>query len=614
MIPAAFVPLASHIWQSTLFAAIAGLLTLALRRNQARVRYWLWVAASYKFLLPFSWLVSIGHQFEWRAAPTIVPPAFSAIANAVNQPLFLAPLPAAKLAPDHLPVLLLVMWAAWFCGFVVVAAGWVREWLRIRAVVRAASSLPLDLPIRVVSTPAGLEPGVFGIFRPVLLLPEGIAARLTQVQLEAIIAHELCHVRRRDNLTAMIHMLVEATFWFYPLPWWLGARLIDERECACDEEVLQTGSQAQAYAESILRVCEFYLESPLTCMSGVTGSDLKKRIQRIMKEHFGAALSGRKKCLLATAAVAAVLVPLVVGVLTAPRLLAQDWQTAAGGKMAFDVASVKPTQTRGRPTSNVPLIGDAYAPTGGLFSATNTSLMNYMRFAFKDIKLAYQATPDLAAAPAWIRTDQYDIEAKAQGNPTKDQMRLMMQSLMADRFKLTVHHETRQLSVYALVLSKEGKLGLQLKPDDGSCSSTPADVQALDTAPRMPAPAQSAASTSQIPPIPCGVLIPVPASAPGRLRIAGQKVKLALLAEIAPNPTSGVDRPVFDHTGLDGTFDMSFEWAPRLNGPTPTGFTFDPDGPTFTEALQDQLGLKLKPQIGPVDVLVIDHVEQPSEN
>jgi uncharacterized protein (TIGR03435 family) len=130
----------------------------------------------------------------------------------------------------------------------------------------------------------------------------------------------------------------------------------------------------------------------------------------------------------------------------------------------------------------------------------------------------------------------------------------------------------------------------------------------------MPAPAQSPASASEIPPIPCGVLIPVPASAPGRLRIAGRKVTLALLAEMAPNPTSGVDRPVFDHTGLDGTFDVSIEWAPRLSGPTPPGFTSDPDGPTFTEALQDQLGLKLAPQTGPVDVLVIDHVEQPSEN
>ena len=154
------------------------------------------------------------------------------------------------------------MWAVWFCGFVVVAAGWAREWLRIRAIVRAASPLPLDLPIQVVATAARLEPGVVGMFRPVLLLPEGITARLTQAQLQAVLAHELCHVRRRDNLTAAVHMLVEALFWFHPLVWWLGARLVDERERACDEEVLQLGGEPQAYAESILRVCEFYLESP----------------------------------------------------------------------------------------------------------------------------------------------------------------------------------------------------------------------------------------------------------------------------------------------------------------------------------------------------------------
>ena len=183
MIPAALAPLASHLWQSTVFAAVAGLLTLALRRNQARVRYWLWLAASYKFLLPFSWLVSIGHQFHWRTAPAIMPSAFSAVTDVVSGPIFLTALPAAKPAPDHLHALLFAIWAVWACGFVVVAAGWAREWLRIRAIARAASPLRLDLPIRVVSTSARLEPGVFGIFRPVLLLPDGILDRLTQAEL-----------------------------------------------------------------------------------------------------------------------------------------------------------------------------------------------------------------------------------------------------------------------------------------------------------------------------------------------------------------------------------------------------------------------------------------------
>ena len=190
----------------------------------------------------------------------------------------------------------------------------------------------------------------------------------------------------------------------------------------------------------------------------------------------------------------------------------------------------------------------------------------------------------------------------------------MMQSLLADRFKLAVHSETRQLPIYALVLAKAGKTGSQLKPDDGSCSNTSADIHTLNTAPELPSPAPSATSGSQLPQVPCGALMPVPASAPGRLRIAGRKVPVALLAKMATNPASGVDRPVFDRTALTGTFDISFEWAPRLNGPPPSGFTPDPDGPTFTEALQDQLGLKLESQTGPVDVLVIDHVEQPSLN
>ena len=84
-----------------------------------------------------------------------------------------------------------------------------------------------------------VEPGVFGIRRPVLVLPRGIVDRLSTEQLDAIVAHELCHMRRRDNLTAALHMAVEVTFWFHPLVWWLQTRLVEERERACDEAVLE---------------------------------------------------------------------------------------------------------------------------------------------------------------------------------------------------------------------------------------------------------------------------------------------------------------------------------------------------------------------------------------
>jgi uncharacterized protein (TIGR03435 family) len=598
MIPAPFAPLASHLWQSTLFAGVVGLLTLALRSNQARVRYWLWLAASYKFLLPFSWLVSIGHQFEWRAAPTIMPPAFSAVVDAVNHPLFLAPLPAAKLTPDHLPVLLLVIWAVWFCGFVVVAAGWAREWLHIRAIVRAASPLPLDLPIRVVSTAARLEPGVVGMFRPVLLLPEGIAIRLTQAQLQAVLAHELCHVRRRDNLAAAVHMLVEALFWFHPLVWWLGARLIDERERTCDEEVLQAGGQAQVYAESILKVCEFYLESPLTCVSGITGSDLKKRIERIMREHFGVALSGRKKLLLVTAGVAALAVPVAVGVLTAPRLRAQtpasQSSVAVADRPTFEAASIKPSKPGSQGTY-------LRRQPGGLYTATNAPLRALIASAYLN---EFPPKGELIfGGPGWIDSALFNIEARAEGNPGNPQMNLMLQSLLEDRFKLVMHHETRQLPIYALVVAKPGKIGPQLTQHSG-------DTKCADAAAGKPLPQPG---PDEAMPAYCGGFFMNPR--PGDLRETGNKITMDMLGQFL---RQSVDRTVVDRTGLSGVFDFTLEFAPELgpgSQPSTTASASDPSTlPAIFTALQEQLGLKLETQKGPVDVIVIDHVQEPSPN
>ena len=152
--------------------------------------------------------------------------------------------------------------------------------------------------IEMKSLPASLEPGIFGLFRPVLLWPHAITARLDDAHLEAVLAHEVCHVQRRDNLTAGLHMLVEAIFWFHPLVWWLETRLIEEREHACDETVLQLCGQRTIYAESILKVCEFCIESPLACVSGVTGADLKKRIVQIMTDRVVRKLTWEKKLLI----------------------------------------------------------------------------------------------------------------------------------------------------------------------------------------------------------------------------------------------------------------------------------------------------------------------------
>ena len=268
--------------------------------------------------------------------------------------------------------------------------------------------------------------------------------------------------------------------------------------------------------------------------------------------------------------------------------------------MAFDVASVKPNKSNDAANSIFPMgPGDAYVPSGGLFAAANQPLIAYLRFAYK------LGQGDLLGLPAWVYDDRFDIEARAQGNPTKDQMRLMMQSLLADRFKVAVHTGTKQGPIYVLLLSKSNKTGPQLRPDAEPCSA----------APRMQSSTPSSISGTQLPPIPCDSIGPFPARAPGRGRLVGRHVTLGRLAAFLKNPYTEVDRPVLDRTGLTGFFDFDIEWSlTTTDSAQPQDSQLQDTGPTFLQALKEQLGLKLEPQTGPVDVLVIDHVEQPSEN
>lgn len=329
-------PLVEHLWQSTLFAFAAWLLTLALRRNHARTRYRLWMLASVKFLVPFSILVAAGHSIYIRMGTHAPQPALSTFVNTVAQPFLVgsdpnadvssaaAPIAVTATAAHHfadwLPLLLVVLWAS---GALFLFARWARSWWLLRAAARVASSLASISGVPVLLTPTRIEPGVFGILRPALLLPQGIAERLNASQMDAILAHELCHVRRRDNLTAALHMLVEALFWFHPAVWWIRANLLEERERACDEAVLASRREALVYAEGILNVCKFYVEAPLNCVSGVTGSDLKKRIARIMAEHVARKLDGPRKLLLLLAALLAIGLPLTFGFVHAASAQAQ---------------------------------------------------------------------------------------------------------------------------------------------------------------------------------------------------------------------------------------------------------------------------------------------------
>jgi bla regulator protein blaR1 len=590
-------PFANHLWQSTLFAAVAGVLTLGLQKNRARLRHWVWFAASCKFLIPFSVLIALGGHIRWRPTADTTPSNMSVVLAQVSQPFTaptvpLASLPAVPATASQLPA---VLWAVWGCGFLGMTCSWWVRWRRIQATVCAASPLRLAIPVRAVSSPISLDPGVFGVFRPVLLLPDSIFERLTPAQIDAVIAHELSHVRHRDNLIAAVQMFVETVFWFHPLVWWIGKRMLEERERACDEEVLFLGSQPRVYAEGILNVCKLYTESSLACVSRVTGSNLKKRIETIMHNGVPVRLNFARRSALAVAGIAALAAPIVVGMMNAPAVQAQS---TAATRPRFEVASIKPAPQEGPDVKRPGL--DVRMLPGGRLSAEKV-LLRYF------IQNAYGVEPfQISGGPAWINSTHYDIEAKAEGNPNRSQMRLMMQALLEDRFKLKLHHETKELPVYELTAAKGG-VKLQ-EPKQGSCISPDPSGPPLPPVPGQP--------------IPCGRVLMM--MSPSVVQMHGGRVSMTELVRVLSNV---LGRTVVDKTGFTATFDVHLEFAPDesvggVPGPPPGPAAANdstrpvpaPDLHGSIFAAVQEIGLKLKSAKGPVDELIIDSLEKPSAN
>jgi uncharacterized protein (TIGR03435 family) len=305
---------------------------------------------------------------------------------------------------------------------------------------------------------------------------------------------------------------------------------------------------------------------------------------------------------------------LVLGIARVPLLHAQstnsDWEKAAGGKMSFDVASIKPSASDERHGTNVNLdSGNGFTPSGGLFRAVSQSAQGYIGFAYKLTQT--QRTILESELPKWAHEDQFDIEARTSASATKDQMRLMMQSLLADRFRLVVHIETRRLPVFALVLVKQEKIGTQLRryEDDPPCS--------LSAGPDAAATAPPQSFVGGIPPI-CDAFIGY-MSPDGHASFGARNVSMQEIADSLPGfPNAELDRPVVDRTGLSGKFDfwldMNADVLKRLTGQPPAEAQSDSAVPAFIEMLRDDLGLKLEPITGPVDALVVDRIEEPVAN
>jgi uncharacterized protein (TIGR03435 family) len=280
-----------------------------------------------------------------------------------------------------------------------------------------------------------------------------------------------------------------------------------------------------------------------------------------------------------------------------------DWEKAAGGRMSFNVASVRQdTNPDADMDSNVPLRSmdsflDSFSPTGGLFRATGFLLFQYIQFAYK--LSPEEAKRVQVQLPKWADENEYDIVARADGNPTKDQFRLMMQSLLADRFRLAVHYETKEMPVMALMLDKPGKLGPGLrvyKDDELPCTTAAATEGKPTTAAKFP--------------VQCGTIVRLPGAASGVTKVGARALDSSRLADVL-GVWYQVDKPVVDDTGL-GLVDFMIEYTPDRM--TMRGMEYNADAPTFLEALKEQLGLKFEPRTAPVRLMIVDHIEEPSPN
>ena len=243
----------------------------------------------------------------------------------------------------------------------------------------------------------------------------------------------------------------------------------------------------------------------------------------------------------------------------------------------FEVATIKPAD----PNASGQFIR---LPSAGRISVTNMTLLQLIRFAYAE---GLGTNLEITGGPNWLDKDRYDVEAKVEGTATPAELRLMLRTLLAERFGLKSHPDSKEVNVFAMVLARsDGKLGPKVQPWDGKCNG------------REPPPAQPKGPR-------CSAFFRPPG-------LVMEGVSMAVVADMLSTPVVNVGRLVVDRTGLSGEFNMQLEFQFRPPGtPAAADDTF---APSLFTAVQEQLGLKLQPAKGTAEMLVVDQAEKPTEN
>jgi uncharacterized protein (TIGR03435 family) len=408
-------------------------------------------------------------------------------------------------------------------------------------------------------------PMTCGWLRPAIVMPAD-ALKWPVNEIRQALVHELEHVRRHDWPVHVVARITCALYWFHPAAWIAWRQLRLESERACDDAVV-THAEDVAYASQLVALARRFGTTTAPLLSMADRRTLATRVAAILNRNIArgrVGIGSAAAITLGAAALSALISPLHAVVRAAAV------QTPSPATRSFEVASIR-QNTSGQP-------GQTIALQGNTFVARNVTARELVMTAFR------VRSEDLSGGPGWLDSERYDVSGRPQNEANWDEHLLMLQRLLADRFKLSIRRETRPTPVYALVV---GRNGSRLTPAaDPNCTAS------VSSGPK------------------CGGF----ATRPGFVN--GRRVTVAQVASLLSGRSG---RLVLDRTGITGAFDVTLSWTPDASqlppGLPPDGVPpFDPSGPSLFAAIQEQLGLRLEPTTSEIDHFVIEHIERPTPN
>src|SRR5262245_41773779 len=360
----------NHLWQATLFALVVWVAAVWLNQARTRnvVRHAVWLMALAKFLLPSVALILLaretGLNLSWPARTEMIAAADAAVLIQFAEPVTQSAPSSSSAGHSEVYCILPTLWLT---GVVMCFARWLWRRRRLATVVRAGekvetgrealtleglkSRLKVRHPIKLIVSSRFAEPAVWRALRPVIVLPRGLAERLSDGELESVLKHELFHVKRLDNLFGSLQMFVYCLFWFHPLVRLIDRRLIEERELMCDERVILSGAAPEAYAASLWKVVQFGFGWPVDGVSRAAGSNLKRRIKLMLNANH------RSKSSAASRALAGITFTALIAIAAAMALFSRDGAAGAKTQNAQDqIVATAPMQFAPIQFENLPEI------------------------------------------------------------------------------------------------------------------------------------------------------------------------------------------------------------------------------------------------------------------